>query len=136
MDEQQVYKSKYTAEQIDEAIGNALEGGGGSQLYRHEIEINYTMPNDESSKMYILCIVITSSETPFDLTTFSNYALDKKTPATGYWLQEGEYKIIYLLAKQYNPSVGEYVMYAQFMVTAGAIRIYPTSTLTDTVTPL
>lgn len=37
MDEQQVYKSKYTAEQIDEAIGKALEGGGGEVKFYPEV---------------------------------------------------------------------------------------------------
>lgn len=29
------YQSQYTGEQIDEAVGKALAGGGGTQLYRH-----------------------------------------------------------------------------------------------------
>lgn len=43
------YQSKYTGEQIDEAIGKALEGGGsggGQPLYRHQVAIMADGDND------------------------------------------------------------------------------------------
>lgn len=61
MDNENIFKSQYTSEQIEQAIGNALNGVGGSQLYRHMIRFKNA---DFSTTSNIQCQFVCSIAEP------------------------------------------------------------------------
>ena len=88
MDNENIFKSQYTSEQIEQAIGNALNGGGGSQLYRHTIRFRNddAIPNSNIEFQFICPIAepMTTENAKEFVARLCGYPNDYETNAVGF----------------------------------------------------